>query len=204
MGKVFAHTLAFSISEADLTAVADPNEQTAAEAAARYGIKSWFSDYRALLEQKDIEAVVIAASTYTHVEIVKAAAAAGKQIFCEKPLAMTLQGCDEAIAAVEDVAEAQDVDLGLDLLGPPSQSICKRVGVQRGVGISVEEDEDVPRQQRFDVALNELYDRGSKNPFEVVHAFGSPSSAPTAMHPPYGDLPATQCWLLLGQLAVEL
>ena len=32
MGKVFAHTLAFSISEADLTAVADPNEQTAAEA----------------------------------------------------------------------------------------------------------------------------------------------------------------------------
>jgi inositol 2-dehydrogenase len=99
MGKVFAHTLAFSIAEADLTAVADPNEQTARETAVRYGIKSWFPDYRSLLEQKDIEAVVIAASTSTHVEIVKAAAAAGKQIFCEKPLAMTLPGCDEAIAS---------------------------------------------------------------------------------------------------------
>ena len=99
MGKVYAHTLAFSIAEADLCAVADPNEQNACETASRFGIKSCFSDYRRLLEQKDIEAVVIASSTYTHVEIVKAAAAAGKQIFCEKPLAMTLQGCDEAIDA---------------------------------------------------------------------------------------------------------
>jgi len=101
MGKVYANTLAFSIAEADLSAVVDPNEQNACETAARYGIKSCFSDYRRLLEQKDIEAVVIASSTYTHVEIVKAAAAAGKQIFCEKPLAMTLQGCDEAIDAAK-------------------------------------------------------------------------------------------------------
>jgi scyllo-inositol 2-dehydrogenase (NAD+) len=100
MGKVFAHTLAFSVSEADLIAVADP--ATGQETASCYGIKTWFSDYRALLDQKDIEAVVVASPTHTHLEVVKAAAAAGKQIFCEKPLAMTLQGCDEAIQAASD------------------------------------------------------------------------------------------------------
>jgi inositol 2-dehydrogenase len=99
MGKVFANTLALSIAEADLVAVADPNEEITRETAARYGAKTWFTDYRALLEQKDVEAVVIASPTYTHVEVVEAAAASGKQIFCEKPLALTPQGCDEAIAA---------------------------------------------------------------------------------------------------------
>jgi inositol 2-dehydrogenase len=99
MGKVFADTLAFNVNEADLVAVADTVPETARDTAARFGAKSWYSDYRALLDQKDIEAVVIASSTHTHVDVVKDAAAAGKQIFCEKPLAMTLKGCDKSIAA---------------------------------------------------------------------------------------------------------
>jgi len=99
MGKVYAHTLAFSVAEVDLVAVADADPQIAQETAARYGAKAWYADYRKLLEQKDIQAVVIATPTHTHVDVVKAAAASGKEIFCEKPLGMTLQGCDEAIAA---------------------------------------------------------------------------------------------------------
>lgn len=102
MGSVYAHTLAFSVAEADLVAVADANPQAAEAAAARIGAANWYSDYRALLDQKDIQAVVIASPTGTHVEVVKAAAAAGKEIYCEKPLAMTLDGCDEAIAAARD------------------------------------------------------------------------------------------------------
>jgi len=99
MGKVYAQTLAFSIAEVDLVALADPNEETARDAADRFGVKYWFTDYRRLLDQKEIQAVVIASSTSTHVEVIKAAAAQGKQIFSEKPLAMTLGGCDEAIDA---------------------------------------------------------------------------------------------------------
>ena len=101
MGMVYAHTLAFSVSEVDLVSIADANPQTAEDAAARYGAKNWYGDYRALLDQKDIQAVVIASPTGTHTEVVKAAAAAGKEIYCEKPLAMTLAGCDEAIDAAQ-------------------------------------------------------------------------------------------------------
>jgi len=101
MGKVFAHTLAFSVAEADFAAVADVDGDAARGAAVRFGARDWYADYRALLDRKDIEAVVIVTPTATHVDVVKAAAAAGKQIFCEKPLAQTVAGCDEAIAAAQ-------------------------------------------------------------------------------------------------------
>ena len=99
MGQVFGHHLAFSVPGVKLVTVADLNAAQAAEVAERYGAESSDADYQELLERKDVEAVVIATPTNTHVEVVKAAAAAGKHIFCEKPLALTLAGCDEAIAA---------------------------------------------------------------------------------------------------------
>jgi inositol 2-dehydrogenase len=101
MGKVFAHTLAFAVSEVELLAVADVNLQTSQEAAARYGAKYFYTDYHELLRRDDIDAVVIVTPTATHAEVIQAAAAAGKHIFSEKPLAQTLESCDQAIAAVE-------------------------------------------------------------------------------------------------------
>jgi inositol 2-dehydrogenase len=59
-----------------------------------------YESYTDLLARDDLDAVVIATPTNTHVEVIQAAAAAGKHIFTEKPLALTLAGCDEAIAAV--------------------------------------------------------------------------------------------------------
>lgn len=101
MGKVYANTLAFSISEVDLVAVADSAPAAASEAAARYGIPSSFTDYHQLLAREDIQAVVIATPTGTHAQVIADAAAAGKHIFCEKPLAQTLEACDSALAAVQ-------------------------------------------------------------------------------------------------------
>lgn len=101
MGKVFANTLAFTVSEVDLAAVADPNTEAVDDVAERYHIPQKFRDYHELLAQKDIEAVVIASPTGTHAEVVTAAAQSGKQIFCEKPLSQDLAACDEAIAAVK-------------------------------------------------------------------------------------------------------
>ena len=101
MGKAFAHTLAYNVPEANLVAVADHDQVAGREVAGRYGIEQYFPDYIELLAQKDIQAVVIATPTSTHVEVVKEAAGYGKQIFCEKPLANNIQGCDEAIAAAQ-------------------------------------------------------------------------------------------------------
>jgi inositol 2-dehydrogenase len=109
MGQVFAHTLAFTVSEVDLVAIADPNEEVARSAAARFGAREYFMDYRHLLERKDIQAVVIATPTGTHVEVIQAAAAAGKHIFTEKPLSLTLRGSDQAIAAVESAGVKMQV-----------------------------------------------------------------------------------------------
>lgn len=100
MGKVFAHTLAFTVSEVDLVAVADVDPKTCAEVAARYGAKYSYTDYHELLKRDDIDAVVVVTPTATHAEVIKAAALAGKHIFSEKPLAQTLGMCDEAMAAV--------------------------------------------------------------------------------------------------------
>jgi inositol 2-dehydrogenase len=101
MGKVFAHTLAFTVSEVDLLAVADIDPQTSQEVAARYGAKYHYTDYHELLQRDDIDAVVVVTPTSTHAEVIQAAAAAGKHIFSEKPLAQTLVLCDQAITAVE-------------------------------------------------------------------------------------------------------
>jgi len=100
MGMTFAHHLVNSVAEAELAAIADAHGKTAANAAAQFGVESTYSDYRSLLEQKDIQAVVIATPTNTHPEVIRASAVAGKHIFCEKPLALSLPECDAAIAAV--------------------------------------------------------------------------------------------------------
>ncbi len=102
MGKVFAHTLAFNVSEVDLVAIADADETIAREVATRYNVSASFTDYHQMFDNVKLDAVVITTPTATHLEVVRAAAAAGKHIFCEKPLAQTLQGCDEAIAAARD------------------------------------------------------------------------------------------------------
>jgi inositol 2-dehydrogenase len=109
MGKVFADTLAFSVSEVDLVAVADSDERAAADAAARFHAPEWFGDYHRLLDRPDVQAVVIATPTATHRQVIKAAAAAGKHIFTEKPLAQDLAGCDDAIAAVERAARSSGI-----------------------------------------------------------------------------------------------
>ena len=53
------------------------------------------------MKNEDIDAVIIACPTKFHKEITVAAANAGKHIFCEKPMAMNEEECDEMIEAAE-------------------------------------------------------------------------------------------------------
>ncbi len=101
MGRIYVDVLIFRIPRAELVAVADINRDAAKKIAASYSIKHWFDDYQDLLKIEDIRGVVIAASTSVHTEIIVSAAEAGKDIFCEKPVALTLKETDTALKAVE-------------------------------------------------------------------------------------------------------
>lgn len=101
MGSVHTRNLARSIPEANLAAVCDIRLDVAQAVAAELGIRRVVKDYHELLEDPGIEAILIATSTDTHAFIMKDVAAAGKHIFCEKPLALDLASIDEALAAVK-------------------------------------------------------------------------------------------------------
>jgi len=82
-----------------VTAVADPDEAAARRVAELLGGCAVYTEYRALLERPDVEAVGILASTPAHGEAGVAALAAGKHVMMEKPLAMTLSECDRMAEA---------------------------------------------------------------------------------------------------------
>jgi len=102
IGKLHAQHLAFRIPDANLLAVADLFVEGAEKCAADCRIPSAFKDYRRILDNSDIDAVVICTSTDTHAQIIEEAAAAGKHIFCEKPLDLDLARIDRVLAAVDE------------------------------------------------------------------------------------------------------
>lgn len=69
--------------------------------AQNWGYESYETDWRKLVARKDIDVIDIGSPNNTHREIVLAAAAAGKMILCEKPLAMNAKEGEEMVAAVE-------------------------------------------------------------------------------------------------------
>ena len=100
-GMIHARNFARLIPGAYVAAVSDSVVETRASACAELGGVRDFADYRALLEHRDVRAIVIAAPTALHREVAIAAAEAGKHVFCEKPMAMNVAECDEMIAAAE-------------------------------------------------------------------------------------------------------
>src|SRR5689334_15935528 len=102
MGSCHAANLGSHIPGAKLVAVADVNLQRAQSVGQRLNVES-YDKIEALLERKDLEAVLISSPPKFHLPAIQMAAAAGKHIFCEKPFAL---GIDEADAALEAVRKA--------------------------------------------------------------------------------------------------
>jgi UDP-N-acetylglucosamine 3-dehydrogenase len=86
--------------EAELVAVCDAVEELVHAAAERSGATA-YTDYRRLLERKDINMVDICLPTYLHAQVAVAAAEAGKHVLCEKPMAHTLEAAEAMIEAAE-------------------------------------------------------------------------------------------------------
>ena len=100
IGKVHIATLVQSVPHAVVAAIADTNLESANEVGKYFGLTSVFNDYKDVINHPEVEAVVICSPTDTHARYIVAAAKAGKHIFCEKPVDLSLGVIQEAIDAV--------------------------------------------------------------------------------------------------------
>src|SRR4249919_2590227 len=101
IGKVHTHNIA-NLPGVALRYVVDVNPVAASDLAGMYGAKP--ATIEAALGDPEIHAVVIATSTDTHADLITRTAAAGKAIFCEKPVDLALE---RARACVDAVAKAR-------------------------------------------------------------------------------------------------
>ena len=99
MGAFHGETLARRLPDARLVAVADPAPGVAERLGAVLGADRACTDPKEVFADPDVDAVVIAAPARFHADLVVAAAAAGKGVFCEKPMALALSDADRAIEA---------------------------------------------------------------------------------------------------------
>ena len=101
IGKLHANNLKNSVPGAEVAAISDINFAAAKELAENLGVTKVYEDYHKILEDKDIDAVFICASTDMHSPISIEAAKAGKHIFCEKPIDHDLNKIAEVLDEVK-------------------------------------------------------------------------------------------------------
>ena len=144
-----------------LVVISGRDEGKVARAAAAYGFESWTADWRELVQRRDLDIVDICTPPGTHAEIAAAAAATGKAVICEKPLAVSY---GQAFSAMESARKANVLNaVGFNYRRLPAVSLMKRmvdegavgkVRLWRGVWLSDEfVDPGIPFDWRFDRAV---------------------------------------------------
>ena len=144
-----------------LRVISGRDEEKVARAAAAYGFESWTADWRELIRRPDVDIVDICTPPGTHAEIAAAAAAAGKAVICEKPLAVTYPQAASALDAVRAAGVLNAV--GFNYRRLPAVSLMKRMVDQGAVGkvrlvravwLSDEfVDQAIPYDWRFDRSM---------------------------------------------------
>jgi predicted dehydrogenase len=128
-----AHVPGLSALEcAKVAAVADPDPTRLEKVAAKHHVESRYTDYRRLIDDPAIEAVVVATPTPLHAPVALAAIEAGKHVLCEMPLASTIEEAEKIIEA----AEVNDVTLmpGLTFRFTPNYVKVKQLLQQGSIG----------------------------------------------------------------------
>lgn len=131
MGK--AHAIAFHALPAVFSPpvpvicelLADASDELAEHGARRLAFKRWTGDWRRLVQDPDVDVVDICSPNYLHKEMALAAIAAGKHVYCEKPLALTAA---DALAMTE-AAEAAGVKtlVGFNYMKNPAALLARQI-----------------------------------------------------------------------------
>lgn len=83
------------------------------------------TDYRRMLERSDVDAVAVTSPDFVHEEHAVAALEAGKHVFCEKPLAITIEGCDRILRAWK--ASGKQLMVGFNMRYMPIFRVMKEI-----------------------------------------------------------------------------
>ena len=102
IGQVHAKSITYHIPQAEIVAISDIYVDGAKKVAQELGIPNYYEDYHEILNNPEINAVLICSSTDTHADIAVEAAKAGKNIFCEKPVDLTVAKIKKVIEAVDE------------------------------------------------------------------------------------------------------
>ena len=101
LGYEHASNIQFRVPGMELVAISDANMDRAKQAAESLGVSAVYEDPKDLCEDPNVEAVAIVTNTDSHVDMIELAMNAGKHVFCEKPLAETVEKCKRAEKIVE-------------------------------------------------------------------------------------------------------
>ena len=176
----------------------------AKEAAARFGVPKAVADYGEALADPEVDFVMVATSHDMHLPIVRAAAARGKHIFCEKPMAMELPESWEIIRAVRRAGVKLCVDLNRRM-APSMHALKARVQAQIAAPKHqpwryVETSRAPLPEEEATHFLIRIQDEGSS--YRMVHmdpAHGGGAIIGESVH--WMDL---ACWFFAPQVPVEI
>lgn len=124
-GGVHARNLRTRIKNAELVAIVDQNLDAAKKLADEVGIKAVYQDLWTALKSAEFDAVIITTPTFTHSSLTVEAAEAGKHVFCEKPIALTLQEADKMISVTRE--HGVKLQIGFMRRFDPEFSAAKRL-----------------------------------------------------------------------------
>ncbi|MBT9165395.1 MAG: scyllo-inositol 2-dehydrogenase (NAD(+)) [Chloroflexi bacterium] len=99
-GMVHARNYFKDVPGARLVGICDPEAKALQTAGSHLEGIQLFPDSQEVLGRQDVGAVVITSPTFTHHDLVVQAARAGKHVFCEKPMALSVAECDSMIAEI--------------------------------------------------------------------------------------------------------
>jgi predicted dehydrogenase len=215
MGRRHAENLRHLVPHAKLVAIADVDGARAAKVAAELEIDHSFASLDAMLEHKDIDAVLISTPDKFHANAVKAAARAGKDVLCEKPLGLSVEEAQDALKAVADAGVRLQVGF-MRHYDPAYVSAIKQIeGGEIGEPVifkSIGRDKDMPPIGAYSSGINGmLFYTNTIHDFDLarwammdeiveVHSYGTVAIRPEIAQ--YGDVVASSVNLRFGRGAI--
>lgn len=101
IGKLHAENIKANFYDVELKSIADIYAERIKDWANNIGISQVYDDYKKVIEDPEIDAILVCSSTDTHCQLIIEAAKAGKHVFCEKPIDFDLGKINTALEEVK-------------------------------------------------------------------------------------------------------